>query len=434
MANSVGLRWYSTGKIALTANSTAVTGTGTGWNDIGIKPGDILTVDRSTFYEIAAVNSNTSITLAQSFTGTTASNLTYYIIRNFAATTAAVLGAEVTRQNAIYQTWMDGRVTEIGLKNDLSLLNKGAWKSGQSYKELDIVLYNSTLYACTVAHTSSSSILPTNVNYWCTFAPTVPAGVDCFNFNNDGVHNCMYRGKNLGSTFTAAQQNAIAAGTFEDLYIGDYWAVENLSHTYEDADGNSVTETYSGMLAIADFNYWLRCGDSDFTNFHIAVVPLRVMYNHCMNDTNITTGAYAGSKMRATGLNKARAIFNAFFGSAHVPTHRIYIENAVTNGVASGGAWVNSTGPEIMDERQVYGSLIFDAASKNSASIPSRYSVDHTQFNLFRHNKKLVTYRDYYWLRNVVSAANFALVNYYGHCYYASASNALGVRPAALIK
>jgi len=40
--------------------------------------------------------------------------------------------------------------------------------------------------------------------------------------NNAGAHNSIYRGISLGTSVTTAQWNAIAAGTFEDMYIGDY--------------------------------------------------------------------------------------------------------------------------------------------------------------------------------------------------------------------
>ena len=36
---------------------------------------------------------------------------------------------------------------------------------------------------------------------------------------NAGAHNAIYRGKYLGTSVTAAQYAAIAAGTFDDLYI-----------------------------------------------------------------------------------------------------------------------------------------------------------------------------------------------------------------------
>ena len=42
-------------------------------------------------------------------------------------------------------------------------------------------------------------------------------------FSNAGSHNSIYRGQSLGSSVTMEQWNAIQAGTFDDMYIGDYW-------------------------------------------------------------------------------------------------------------------------------------------------------------------------------------------------------------------
>ena len=434
MANSAGLRWYKTGTITVAAGSTTVTGSGTSWVDVGIKPGDILTVDRSTLYEIASVNSNTSITLATAM-ASGVSNGGYFIIRNFAGTLEADLAADVARLNAYYQSWIDNRLPTIEnerLQTSFSFSYKGTWAANVAYKTLDIVLYNSVPYVCVLAHTSTSSITPANANYWATYAPSVPSGIDVFNFNCDGLHNSIYRGKNLGIGVTDAQYAAIANGTFNDLWIGDYWDVQNLAHEYYDENGDPHYESFTGKLVIADFNYFLRCGDSDFTAPHIVVVPLNSMYNHVMNDTDTTTGGYVNSKMRLSGLNKAKAIYNAFFGAAHVKTHREYLINTVENGQPAAGGWVDST-VELIDERQAYGSLIYDSGLSNGQTVRNRYSVANSQFNLFRLNKRLISNRLTYWLRNVVSAAVFAIVTTYGNCNYFNASYAFGVRPAALI-
>lgn len=45
---------------------------------------------------------------------------------------------------------------------------------------------------------------------------------DILTHHGAGLHNALYRGKYLGDSLTAAQSAAIRAGTFEDLYIGDY--------------------------------------------------------------------------------------------------------------------------------------------------------------------------------------------------------------------
>ena len=48
-------------------------------------------------------------------------------------------------------------------------------------------------------------------------------------FPNAGSHNGIYRGNNLGSSVTEEQWNAIQSGTFEDLYIGDYWTISRVN-------------------------------------------------------------------------------------------------------------------------------------------------------------------------------------------------------------
>ena len=41
--------------------------------------------------------------------------------------------------------------------------------------------------------------------------------------NNAGSHNGVFRGKDLGTEITTEQSKAIKSGTFEDIFIGDYW-------------------------------------------------------------------------------------------------------------------------------------------------------------------------------------------------------------------
>ncbi len=158
------------------------------------------------------------------------------------------------------------------------------------------------------------------------------------------------------------------------------------------------------------------------------------MFKAPMNETGTTEGGYAGSKMRTVYLRRAEAIFKACFGDNHILTHREYLINAVSDGKASAGAWSDST-VELMDERMVYGSPIFDSASTDGGdTIPNRFSVSHKQLNLFRHRPDLISYRQLYWLRNVVSAALFALVDQRGSCNRTIASDAgIGVRPLALV-
>lgn len=234
--------------------------------------------------------------------------------------------------------------------------------------------------------------------------------IDAIATTGAGAHNSIYRGKNLGTSVTAAQYAAIQAGTFDDMYIGDYWVIGGVTYR------------------IAAFDYYYRAGDTDCTTHHVTLVPDANMYTHCMNDTNVTTGAYVGSKMYTEGLNQAKETINAAFGSAHILNHRQYLQNAVTDGYASGGSWYDST-VELMTEQNVYGGKVFGNC-QNGSALPNSYTVDKSQYPLFAFRPDMISNRQWFWLRDVVSAAYFALVDRGGGAACDDASRAYGVRPA----
>ena len=233
---------------------------------------------------------------------------------------------------------------------------------------------------------------------------------------NAGAHNAIYRGKNLGTSVTAAQYAAIQAGTFDDMYIGDYWAI------------NGVT------YRIAAFDYYLRCGDSDLTTHHVVIVPDSNLYNAKMNDTNTTEGGYVGSAMYKTNLAQAKTTIKAAF-NGHVLNHRIYLVNAVTNGAPSAGAWCDSE-VDLMTERMVYGCPVFSPMGNGSTdpwTTMHNYTVEKSQLALFAHRPDLISNRLTFWLRDVVTASGFARVNGRGDAHYSAASGSRGVRPAFCI-
>lgn len=241
-------------------------------------------------------------------------------------------------------------------------------------------------------------------------------------FNNAGAHNAIYRGKSLGSTVTTAQYAAIKAGTFDDLYIGDYWTISGVNYR------------------IAAFDYYLNSGDTSCTTHHVVIVPDTCLYNAQMHNTssggwesgaaNTTAGGYVGSDMYKSNLEQAKTTIKSAF-SGHVLKHRIYLTNAVANGRASGGAWCDSE-VDLMCEQMVYGSGIFSPVSDGS-NVPANYRVEKSQLPLFQHEPSRIGNRNDWWLRDVITASYFAFVNYDGNANYDNASDSLGVRPAFCI-
>lgn len=241
-------------------------------------------------------------------------------------------------------------------------------------------------------------------------------------FNNAGAHNAIYRGKSLGSTVTTAQYAAIKAGTFDDLYIGDYWTIGGVNYR------------------IAAFDYYLNSGDTNCTTHHVVIVPDTCLYNAQMHNTssggwesgaaNTTAGGYVGSDMYKSNLEQAKTTIKSAF-SGHVLKHRIYLTNAVANGRASSGAWCDSE-VDLMCEQMVYGSGIFSPVSDGS-NVPANYRVEKSQLPLFQHEPSRICNRATWWLRDVITASNFANVAGNGSAYYYGASNSIGVRPAFCI-
>lgn len=241
-------------------------------------------------------------------------------------------------------------------------------------------------------------------------------------FSNAGAHNAIYRGKSLGSTVTTAQYAAIKAGTFDDLYIGDYWTIDGVNYR------------------IAAFDYYLNSGDTNCTTHHVVIVPDTCLYNAQMHNTssggwesgaaNTTAGGYVGSDMHKSNLEQAKTTIKSAF-SGHVLKHRIYLTNAVANGRASGGAWCDSE-VDLMCEQMVYGSGIFSPVSDGS-NVPANYRVEKSQLPLFQHEPSRICNRATWWLRDVITASYFAFVGLDGVACYADASYSCGVRPAFCI-
>lgn len=238
-----------------------------------------------------------------------------------------------------------------------------------------------------------------------------------------GAHNSIYRGKRLGSSVTAAQWKAIKNGTFEDLYIGDYWQT-------------TIARINTPVRwTIASFDYFAKTGDTtDAINAtsntrHVVIVPqIGLESSKFMNTPTVAdnSGGYVNSYVRTTYLapncsntSLKQQVYDVF-GKEHIFAHRDYLINATDDGIPAGGAWFDSEF-ELMSEKQVYGSNIktlrwvANAAGKNDVSWGH---ANFAQFQLFALNSGDLrnTWRDGvstptgYWLRDAVSGQYTAVL------------------------
>lgn len=232
--------------------------------------------------------------------------------------------------------------------------------------------------------------------------------------DNAATHNMVYRGKALGTSVTSEQWAAIKAGTFKDLYLGDYWSIGGMDYI------------------IAAFDYWYKCGDTACNTHHAVVIPRSQLYTYKFNPTNTTEGGYVGSDLYKNGLTQAKTTFNTAFGSAHILNHREFLVNAVTNGKPTGSDWYDST-VDLMNENMVYGGRQFSPMPDGTDpwNTCRNYTINKSQLPLFRLAPWMSFVRDQWcWLQDVVSAASFASCYGNGGANCNGASNACGVWPA----
>lgn len=249
------------------------------------------------------------------------------------------------------------------------------------------------------------------------------------------AHNAMWGGRDITAAFNNGTVSAnIANGTFKDIFPGDYITK---SITVPPILTTDSPKTYTVNWVIADCDYWINKGDTAMTAHHVVIVPQAPIFNANMNNDNVTTGGYAGSRMyRETIPACATGIVSAF-GADHILTFRDGISNSVdTSHVSSGipqwtgtpgwwGAWVSAQ-CNLMSEKMVYGAPICSAGAMDN-------SMATRQMSAFRLSEKLINYnRQHWWLRDVVSSASFAGVNGSGSAGNASYVN--GVRPFALLR
>lgn len=232
--------------------------------------------------------------------------------------------------------------------------------------------------------------------------------------NNAGAHNSIYRGKNLGTRVTEAQWAEIKAGTFRDLFIGDYWSIGGMDYI------------------IAAFDYWLNTGDTVCNTHHAVVIPRSQLYLYHMNTDNTTDGGYVGSDMYKNGLTQAKTTFNTAFGSAHILNHREILVNAVSVGKPTGSDWYDST-VDLMNENMVYGGRQFSPMSDGSDPLRAchNYTIDKSQLPLFRLAPWMsFSHSEWCWLRDVASGAYFTYTSGIGTADCGNAGLKYGVRPA----
>lgn len=314
---SVYSRWYKDGTIAATNGSPNVTGSNTYWATAGLNPGDIVKIG-GVDYELLSVEDNTHITLATNFKGNTASGLGYSIVRNFTATSSAKVAAQAAGLMGDFERYIDKEMQKINGKSayEVAVANGYTGTAAQWLESLKAAGEWSNaseritaLEGTTATHTNSIATLDTKI------AP--------FKSSSYIAHRLIYRGKNLGDTFTAAQSAAIRAGNFSDFYIGDYWRINNTNYF------------------IVDIDYWLKAFNKDQNKAHHLVIMPGKYFEVPFIESGDLSGGYYNSYVRTQFIPEYEAKLAEIFGEDHLLRRYDLICNSVNaNGDLS---WVQVT-------------------------------------------------------------------------------------------
>ena len=255
-----------------------------------------------------------------------------------------------------------------------------------------------------------------------------------------GEHNGIFRGKCLngnpatmypilpigntknlqGGGYTIEQVLAnIAAGNFDDIYIGDYFIDSN-----------------NKVYRIAGLDTELNKGDTPLTSHHAVIVTDFALTNMGWNPTNTTAGGYKASAVQAYCDGEGQAAIESVFGAAHVLTVRELLSSDMNasaaspgysawQGVASSWAWFSHK-VRLMSEVEVYGTRVWSGGYDIGTA--------NEQFPLFRLMPQLATGLSYnYWLSGIASAVDACYVTDTGNASSDHTSLAFGVRVRFLV-
>lgn len=217
-------------------------------------------------------------------------------------------------------------------------------------------------------------------------------------------HASVFRGKYLGSSFTSAQKAAIADGSFDDLFVGDYWTIVGRN------------------WRIADIDY------INSTTHHLIIMPDTALYNTQFNTSSTSTSGYAGSNLYS-GLSTALSTINSAFGSSYIMEHSALLTNAVSSGVPTG--WSNYNVKVNIPTQSM---LCGHRSQVYSGNDSRNDGCNFNQLNLFRVAKKyLSTVSGWTWTSDCVATAGAAAYNA-NNFNTLGVTNSYGVRPYFCLK
>ena len=222
-----------------------------------------------------------------------------------------------------------------------------------------------------------------------------------------------------GGGYTIEQvMTNIAAGNFEDIYIGDYF-IDAENRVYR--------------IAALDTE-WNKIG---IAQHHAVIVPDFAFATMKWNSTDTTAGGYKGSAVHAYCVGDGKTVIESVFGADHVLSVKEVLTDSLNTSAQAPGystfsgaavaSWTTTTcKARLMSEIEVYGSKVWSGAWDIGTA--------NEQFPLFRLMPQLATGIGYnYWLSGVATSTQACFSFGSGIAGIAGTSNTYSVRPRFLV-
>ena len=213
-------------------------------------------------------------------------------------------------------------------------------------------------------------------------------------------HNGGIRGNNLGSSYTASQQSAIASGDFTDIYVGDYW-------------------TFGGNVwRVVDIDTFLGTGSPKTQEHHVIIMP----------DEPPASSAWGTSDFRYSTINTS--VIPQIISDLVSDIGGDYLINQSYKNIGSSD-WIQS---KMMIP--CLSNLFGICENREGVTANQSKALMQEQFALFRFERKWIASQPSgnVWTTDYSSNLNANLV-VDGSCFYGynGLSSSNGVRPYALL-
>ena len=237
--------------------------------------------------------------------------------------------------------------------------------------------------------------------------------------NNAGFHNSIFRGKDVTAYHTdGTLYTRISSGEFDDLFVGDYIIVNNIT------------------WRIAGFDIYLDRGEQLLKTHHAVIVPDSNLTNGAMNWDGSAEGGYVASLVYQNDLPTILTDYITPVFGDHIIEYSALLTNGINptgynrtganTGCSNSYDWYNRK-LDLMDECEVYGCPIHSSSSEDCGTA-------YTQLPLFALAPQYILTDESYWLKDVSTATSYACVGKGGIAYALwTAAGHLGVRPRFLI-